>query len=380
MENKEILSVLDYVEHEKGIEHSVLVDAVESALVSAAKKTLDVKSKEEISVDFNEETGEINIFLGGKKVTSPKFGRIAAQTAKQVIIQKIKEAEREATYNEYKDKVGSILSGMVHRKEKGYVIVKLSKSEGIIPRKEQINNENYNVSSRIRAYLLEVEKTPRGPKIILSRKRKEFVSRLFEWEVPEIYEDIVEIKSIARDPGERTKIAVYSSDNNVDSVGACVGVRGSRVKNIVEELKGEKIDIVRWSSDMKEYFTNALSPAEIQRIELDEDEQNALIVVDKDQLSLAIGKGGQNVRLASELTGWEIDIRSKEDLVVEKKIGLRDIPGVGEKTVEKLGNEGYKSLRDLIEVSPADLAEVEGIGVKTAAKIKEGLNSLIEKM
>jgi len=378
--DEELLSVLNYVEHEKGIGHSVLIEAVKSAIMSAARKTLNLEDKKRLSVEFDEKSGDINIYLDDELITSPKFGRIAAQTAKQVIIQKIKEAERNAIYEEYKDEVESILSGTVHRLEKGYIIVDLGKAEGIIPRSEQVKKETYHVSERIRAYLLEVEQTPRGPRIILSRRRKDFVKRLFEWEVPEIYEHIVGIKCIARDPGERTKIAVHSKDENVDSVGACVGVRGARVKNIVNELKGEKIDIVRWDSDDRKYIANALSPAELQRIDLDKEKRNALVVVDKDQLSLAIGKKGQNVRLASELTGWEIDIRSKEELAVERKIGLEQIPGVGEKTLQNLEKAGFKSMQNLVGVDSSELSKVKGVGKKTANKIVQGVKTLISKM
>jgi len=378
--DQELLSVLNYVEHEKGIEHEVLIDAVKSALLSAARKDLNLDDKERLSIELDEKTGKISIFLDGKSVSSPRFGRIAAQTAKQVIIQKIKEAERTAIYDEYKDKVGTVLSGSIHRLEKGYIIVDLGKTEGIIPRSEQVKKETCRVSERLRAYLLETEETSRGPRIILSRKRKEFVAKLFEWEIPEIYEGIVEIKSIARDPGERTKIAVYSKDENVDSVGACVGVRGARVKNIVSELKGEKIDIVRWSSDEAVYITNALSPAELEKVELNKKKHNALVIVDKEQLSLAIGKKGQNVRLASELTGWEIDLRSREELATEKKIGLDEISGVGVKTAKNLEKAGFKTIQDLLGVKADELAKVEGVGKKTAEKIIKGLNSIISKM
>ncbi len=377
---QEILSVLNYVEYEKGIEHEVLIDAIKSALLSAAKKTLRVDDKERISVDFNDESGKISIYLDDKIVDSPKFGRIAAQTAKQVIIQKIKGAERTSIYEEYKDKVGTILSGSVHRLERGYVVLDLGKAEAIIPKSEQVKKEHYRVSERLRALLLEVEQSSRGPRIILSRKREEFVSRLFEWEVPEIYEGTVTIKSIARESGERTKIAVYSQDENVDSVGACVGVRGSRVKNIVNELKGEKIDIVRWHPDEIVYITNALSPAELKRIDLNKDKHNALVVVAKDQLSLAIGKKGQNVRLASMLTGWEIDVRSKEELAEEREIKLEEIPGVGKKTAQNLKDAGYKSIKDLTAVDAGKLAKVNGIGAKTAQKIVNGLKFVISKM
>ncbi|MDP8261322.1 MAG: transcription termination factor NusA [Candidatus Kappaea frigidicola] len=374
----ELLGILDHMEREKGIEREVLIQALESALLSAAKKT--IKGKEgELSVKFDAETGDIKVFSGDTLIKSEEFGRIAAQTAKQVIIQKIREAERNVIFEEFKDKVGEIVSGTIYRFEKGGLIINIGKAEGIILRKFQVPKENYGQGQRIRAYVEEVEQSSRGPRIILSRTNPEFVKKLFELEVPEIYEHIVEIKKIAREPGERTKVAVLSHDDRVDSQGACVGVRGSRVKNVVGELEGEKVDIVKYSTDLKEFIKNALSPAEIMEIQVNEKDGGALVLVNDDQLSLAIGKHGQNVRLASKLVGFNLNIKSASEVSkaskTEKKSkkpeksGVSQLEGVGKKTAEALLEAGYDTLDKIAEVSLSDLVKVPGIGVKTAEKI-----------
>ena len=303
MENNELMGILEQLERDKGIDKEILMQAVEAAIASAAKKLWTVDKNEEVSVVLDRKTGKISAYAGKHEIRSSEFGRIAAQTAKQVVIQKIREAEKDVVYNEYKERIGEIISGTVYRFDKGSIIVDLGKTEACIPKKEQSPKEEFRQGDRIRAYHLDIVKESKGPQIILSRAHPYFVKRLFEIEVPEIYEGIVEVKSIARDVGERTKIAVYSKDEKVDCVGACVGMRGSRVKNIVSELQGEKIDIVRYSSDIKEYIQAALSPAEISQIQLDYDDKKANIIVADDQLSLAIGKHGQNVRLASQLVG-----------------------------------------------------------------------------
>ncbi len=311
--NEEILAIVDSIEREKGIPREVLFEAIESALLSAAKKILG-KDREDIAVKIDRETGTIKITGGGKKVKSDEFGRIAAQTAKQVIIQKIREAEREIIYDDYHQKIGSIVTGSVHRFERGNIIVDLGKTEGFMPRSQQCPNERYRQGDRIRAHVLEVTKTSRGPQIVLSRSSVEFVKKLFELEVPEITEGIVEVRSISREGGERTKIAVYSKDDKIDPVGACVGMRGNRVKDIVKELHGEKIDIVRWSDDIEEYLKAALSPAKISKFKIDREKKSIEVIAKADQLSMAIGKHGQNVRLASKLIGWELDIRLEEEV------------------------------------------------------------------
>ena len=371
--NGELLSILEHIEREKGIEREVLIKAIESALLSAAKKTIKGKGGE-LSVEFDKKTGDIKVFSHGEIIKSDEFGRIAAQTAKQVIIQKIREAERDVIYKEFKDKVNQIVSGTVYRFEHSAVVVNLGKTEGFIPKRFQVANEEYKQGERLRVYVEEVEQTTKGPRIILSRNTPQLVKRLFELEVPEIYEKIVEIKSIAREAGERTKIAVYSHDEKIDSVGACVGVRGSRVKNIVREVRGEKIDIVRWSPDLKEYVKNALSPAKIMDIRVDEENNQILLVVNDDELSIAIGKHGQNVRLASQLIGKEIDIKSASEISKmakekEEVISLSELRGIGAKITKNLTDSGIKTIKQVAELSVEELTKIPGIGKKTAEEI-----------
>jgi transcription termination/antitermination protein NusA len=369
--NGELLSILEHIERDRGIEREVLTKAIESALLSAAKKT--IKGKEgELIVKFDQETGNVEVFSGGEAIKSEEFGRIAAQTAKQVIIQKIREAEREVLYKEFKEKEGDIISGTIYRFERSTIVVNLGKTEGFMPKRCQVLKEEYKQGQRLRAYVEEVEQATRGPRIILSRRNPELVKKLFELEIPEIYEKIVEIKSIAREPGERTKIAVHSHEEKVDSVGACVGIRGSRVKNIVRELQNEKIDIVRWSPDIKEYIRSALSPAEIMDIKVEDKEGQAILTVADDQLSITIGKHGQNVRLASELTGRELNIKGASE--VSKKIkeeisSLSELEGVGKKTAESLAGAGLKTTKKISQSSVEDLIKIPGIGKKTAEKI-----------
>lgn len=389
--NGELLSVLENLEREKGIDRKVLIEAVESALVSAAKKVIGADATD-INVKLDPATGGIKIFSKGKEVQSAGFGRIAAQTAKQVIIQKIREAERDVIYTEYHAREGSLVTGTVHRFEKGNIIVDLGKTEGILAKAEIPMKEHYRQGERIKAYVIEVVKTPKGPKIILSRKHDNMLRKLFEMEIPEITEGIVEIKSVAREPGDRSKVSVVSKDEKVDSVGACVGVRGQRVKNIVRELYGEKIDIVRYSDDINEYIKAALSPAEIVNVNVDKENRSVSVIVNDDQLSLAIGKRGQNVRLAAKLTGWVIDISSKSEVAQDekqeaqeiaqeekieiKKPSLDDLPRVGKKTKEALINAGYKNLEDLAKSEVGSLIKIEGIGKVTAEKIITAVKEL----
>ena len=290
--NGELLAVLDHIEREKGIKREILISAVETALVSAARKVLGPKAQDDISVKLDPATGDIKVFQGRKKIDSDEFGRIAAQTAKQIIIQKIREAERDVIFNDYSTRVGTVISGSVHRFEKGDIIVDLGRTEAVLPKKEQIPRETYKQGERVRAYVLDVKRTGRGPQIILSRTHPGLVKRMFELEVPEIIEGIVEIKAIAREAGERTKIAVWSKDSKVDSLGACVGMRGSRVKEIVRELHGEKIDIIKWNEDSAEFIAASLSPAQISKIKIDKENKKVEVIVEDDQLSLAIGKKG----------------------------------------------------------------------------------------
>jgi len=302
--NKEFLTVLEQLEREKGLEKEVLLEAVKHALAVAAKKIFKDVPEEDVRVEIDPNKGDIHIFIGKEEMISKDFGRIAAQTARQVIIQKIREAEKENTYTEFKKKEGDIVSGVVYRMEKKALIIDMmGKAEGVMPHSFMSPLDRFKVGERMRAFVYEV-KRDKGTQIILSRKHENLVKKLFELEVPEIYEGIVEIKGIAREAGERTKIAVHSKDDKVDCVGACVGIRGSRVKSIIDELRGEKIDIVRWSEDIKEFIKAALAPAIIGQIEFDRENKRARVMLANDQLSLAIGKRGQNVRLASKLVGW----------------------------------------------------------------------------
>ena len=345
MEN-ELLVILEQLERDKGIDKEILISAVEAAVASAAKKVWSVDKDQEVTVVLDRKTGKISAFSGDQEIHSSEFGRIAAQTAKQVVIQKIREAEKDVVFNEYNVRIGQIISGAVYRFERGNIIVDLGKTEAFVPRSEQSNKEEFRQGERIRAYLLEVRKEIRGPQIILSRTNPNFVKRLFELEVPEIYEGIIEVKAIARDPGERTKIAVYSKDEKIDCVGACVGMRGSRVKNIVTELHGEKIDIVRYSDDIKEYIQAALSPAEISQMQMISDEKRVNIIVDEDQLSLAIGKYGQNVRLAGKLVGWELDIYSAKQWEEKHKVPGTEQVAVDIKTDATPTDEDAKEQED----------------------------------
>lgn len=333
--------VIDQVVKDKGVDREILVEALESAVLSAANKKF--RNTRDIEAHYNSEIGEVELFefvvvvdevqdsykeidieeareidpdveCGdslGMKMDSSGFSRIAAQTAKQVIVQKVREAEREGIYNEFKDRVGELVNGIVRRYERGDLIVDLGRTEAILPRREQIPRESYRQSDRVRGYISDVRMSPKGPQIILSRAHPQLVVELFKTEVPEISEGIVEIVSCSREPGSRAKIAVVSHDPDVDPVGACVGMRGSRVQNVVSELRSEKIDIVPWSPDMARFACSALAPADVSRVYVDNEEEAMEVIVPDDQLSLAIGKKGQNVRLAARLLGWKIDIKSE---------------------------------------------------------------------
>ncbi len=407
--SQELLSIIEQLEREKGIKKEILIQAVESALATAARKVIDLKPEEELRIEIDRDSGKIKAFRNNAEITNIDFGRIAASTARQVIIQKIREAEKEVVFSEFQGKVGEIASGTVYRFDKGNIIVDLlGKAEGILLKREQSPKEEFRQGQRIRAYVVEVKKEAKGPQIILSRAHPNFVRKLFELEVPEIYEGIVEIKSISREPGARTKIAVWSKNEKVDSVGACVGMRGNRVRNIVNELQGEKIDIVRYNDDIREYIRAALSPAKVAEIKLDKETQKAQVIVDDDQLSLSIGKHGQNVRLASRLIGWELDIRSKSALAAaaeeekkkvepekvvakvakEKKakrgkkeegVLLEKLSGVGEKTLANLKEAGFKSIEEIAKADIDDLTKVKGIGEKKAQKMLEEAKKLLKK-
>ena len=418
MANSELLNILEQLERDKGIEKEVLIEAVESAVSSAARKLWTVSKCDDITVKLDTKSGKIVAYAGDEEIRSSEFGRIAAQTAKQVVIQKIREAEKDVIFTDYKQRLGEIISGSVYRFDRGNIIVDLGKAEATIPKKEQSRKEEFRQGDRVRAYVLDVKRDNKGPQIILSRAHPNFIKRLFELEVPEIYEGIVEVKAIARDVGERTKISVYSKDEKVDCVGACVGMRGARVKNIVSELQGEKIDIVRYSSDIREYIQAALSPAEISQIQLDFDEKKVNIIVADDQLSLAIGKQGQNVRLASKLVCWELNLFSSDqweelqekieneeskdevkdaltevtkgdsnedtkddskedsnDTVAESsEIGENSLPSlktVSDKIAEQLIENGFESVEKIAGADLNDLTQIKGLGKIKAKKIIE---------
>jgi N utilization substance protein A len=340
--NIDLIKILDEIEKEKGISKEVLIDTIETSVVSAYKKNF-AQGKNNVEIMFSKDTGKVQVFTRKKvvdivtnpsseinkeeavkykkgeiaigdeinvEITPKDFGRIATQTAKQVIVQKIREAERKAIYERYIDKVRDIVTGIIQRQDSYNIIVDLGKAEAVLPINEQVKRENYNKGKRMKFYVIEVKKTSRGPRIILSRTHPDLLKRLFELEVPEIYEGLVEIKCIAREAGKRSKIAVDSKDDMVDSIGSCIGDRGSRIKSIMTELQDEKIDVIKWDEDDKIFIANSLNPAKVLFVKLYEKEKRALVVVEDDQLSLSIGKEGQNARLAARLTGWKIDIKS----------------------------------------------------------------------
>ena len=317
MDKESLLRLVELLHKDKDIDKDIVFQGIEAALESATRKHL--KSSEPIAINIDRETGEIVALQEGQEIDLSNLGRITAQTAKQVIIQKIKEAERDVIYNEYVERKGTIVSGMVQRFEGPTIIINLGKTEGYLPKSEQISNEFHRPGERVRCIVGEVKKAGHRVKILLSRTHSNFVRQLFELEVPEIPEKIVEIKGLVREAGYRTKIAVFSEDPNVDCVGACVGVRGTRIKNIVDELNGEKIDIIRWDDVQEVFIPNTLKPAEVTGILLSPENQVATVVVPNDQLSLAIGKRGQNVRLASKLAGWDIDIITEVELERERE-------------------------------------------------------------
>ena len=356
IDNKELILSLEELEKEKGIKKSYVIEAIETALVTAYKRNFD--SLENVKVDIDKQTGATHVYaikdimevakdeateisledahkinkslqLGDQvdvEIVPKDFGRIAAQTAKQVIIQKLREAEREIVYSEYNERKGEIVSGIIQKADQGIVVMDLGKVEGVMPAKEQIPTEKYHVNDKIKGYILDVEKGLKGaPQVIISRACPEFVKKLFEFEIPEIYEGVIEIKAVSRDAGSRSKIAVYSPNENIDPVGSCVGQKGVRIQNIINELNGEKIDVIEWNADLSIYISSALLPAQVMAVDIDEENRVAQVIVPDDQLSLAIGKSGQNARLAAKLTGlsdWRIDIKSESQfrkILLEKQ-------------------------------------------------------------
>ncbi|HVS70948.1 MAG TPA: transcription termination factor NusA [Phycisphaerae bacterium] len=368
--NSELIRLVDSIARDKNIEKESIFLDIEAALLSAARKFYG--EVDDVSASIDRMTGDISVSKGGTLIDYREFGRIAAQTAKQVLIQKIRENERTSIYDEYAERKGQIITGSVARFEGGVLVVNLGRSEGFLPRSEQIPGETHNNGDRIRCLVLDVRDAGNQVKIILSRSHPDFIRRLFELEVPEVQERVIEIKALAREAGYRTKIAVTSIDTKVDAVGACVGVRGSRIKNIVDELGGEKIDIVRWNESSQVLITNALKPAEIVETSLNFELNRATVVVNEDQLSLAIGKRGQNVRLAARLTGWDIDIltppeynKGLEDL--EKS--LKTIEGVDEKILDRLVALGIINLLDIEEVGSEPLVKELEMPPELAEKV-----------
>lgn len=368
----ELLSILSAIERDKGIDREILIQAIEVAVATAAKKSEGLSDEVESVATLDRKTGRIVAVVDGREIDSARLTRIAAQTAKQVIIQKIREAERDVIFTEYQGRMGDIVTGSVHRFERGDIIVELGRAEALLPRSERIPHEEYHQGDLVQAYVLDVRKGVKGPAIVLSRTHEGFIHGLFALEVPEIAEGIVEIKGVAREAGDRTKIAVASKDEKVDCVGACVGMRGTRVKNIVRELHGEKVDIIRWHDTVNEFIVAALSPAKIVEIQANEGTKSALVIVDGDQLSLAIGKKGQNVRLASKLTGWQLEIKTKAQLEappVPPEVSVRDLPGVGPSLEKRLREAGITTAQQVAGMTLEQLTAIEGVGEKTAQKL-----------
>jgi len=414
----EVIQIIDQISREKGIERSILIEAMQSAMEAAARRNLP--DMENLVSQFNEDTGDVEIFIekkvvenvedndreitlqdaqkinpdaeAGDVILEPRkvenLGRIAAQLAKQVILQKVREAEIDIIYNDYKNRKGELINGFVHRFEHGDMIIDLGKAEGLLPRREQVFRETFNRGDRIRAYILDIRKTPKKATVILSRTHVGLVENLFQLEVPEISEGMVEIKGIVREPSGRTKIAVQTNDRDIDAVGACVGMRGMRVQAIVLELRGEKIDIIEYSEDPEVFIRNALSPAKISRIIADPGERHMTIIVADDQMSLAIGKKGQNVRLAAKLVKWRIDIKGESDVSGSTPTPdifstskpsssadgnfleiLKDAKGFGEKIVALLFSGNIVSFQEVIKRGIEGLKEAPGIGPKKAEAI-----------
>ncbi len=405
--NADFLAVLEFWEREKGISREVLVGAVQEALLSAAKKA--VGPARELQVTIDPKNGDIKAWaklivsekviskhdqisqfdarrikpdatVGEElevEVTPAGFGRIASQYAKQALMQQIRRAEKAMIFTEFKDRVGDIISGTVRRFERSDVFVDLGKYEALLPNKERVPTEEYQVGERIRCYVKAVEQGPHGPEIILSRADPRFVIKLFQVEVSEISDGTIEIKGIAREAGFRTKLAVYTRDEKVDPVGACVGLRGQRVKNIVRELNNEKVDIIKWSPNVREFITNALAPAKLKTFEIDETHKRVKIMVSEDQLSLAIGKRGQNARLTSKLTGWQVDIEAEvvvakgfEEKVAEAVEQLAAIEGITREQADALVHAGLTRLEDLLQAEEEDLKDIPQIGEQAEAVLK----------
>ncbi|MCW5697059.1 MAG: transcription termination/antitermination protein NusA [Bauldia sp.] len=412
----ELLQIADAVAREKAIDRNIVITAMEDAIQKAARSRYG--SETDVRAEINGKTGEIRlqrllkvveaveepatqISLDDARGRNPAaqvgdfiaeplppmdFGRIAAQSAKQVIVQKVRDAERDRQYEEYKDRIGEIVNGQVKRVEYGNVIVDLGRGEGIVRRDELIPRETFRYGDRIRAYVYDVRREQRGPQIFLSRTHPQFMAKLFAQEVPEIYDGIIEVKSVARDPGSRAKIAVISRDSSIDPVGACVGMRGSRVQAVVNELQGEKIDIIPWNPDHATFIVNALQPAEVAKVVLDEDAERIEVVVPDEQLSLAIGRRGQNVRLASQLTGWDIDILTEQEESERRQKEFQERSGlfiealdVDEMVGQLLASEGFSTIEEIAYVEQGELASIEGFDEETAEELQTRAREYIDR-
>jgi N utilization substance protein A len=373
MNPQEILRIVDAIHRDKNIDKEIVFEGIEAALVSAAKKHYGEEA--DIVVNIDREDGSIRATHNGRELDSEEtVGRIGAQTAKQVMIQKIREAERDALFDEYTELVGHMVSGVIQRYEGGAATVQLANVEAILPRGEQIPGETHHVNERVRTTVFEVRKSGSRVKVILSRARPQLVQRLFEQEIPEIADGVIQIRAMAREPGYRSKVAVSSSDPRVDCVGACVGVRGNRIKNIVDELAGERIDIVRWDENLEVLIPNALQPAEVEQVILCKMLGRGIVLVREDQLSLAIGRRGQNVRLASKLSGWDIEIMTQEELAqaIERAVvGFSSITGVDEELANRLVEEGFLSYDDLSIIEPDALMAMGNLSEEDASTIVE---------
>jgi transcription termination/antitermination protein NusA len=430
-------NVIDEVARTKGIERGILVETLEAAILTAARRTYG--PQREIEAQFNEETGEVELFqiiTVSDDVENPyrevdvdevfeagfeaepgdellfqifyreedkekakaqdlrygkllkldsynsTFGRIAAQTAKQVIIQRVREAERDIIYNEYKDTVGDMVIGRVRRFEKGNIIVDLGRTDAILPRREQTPRETYRPGDRLQAMIKEVQRSSRDPQVVLTRADPMLIIKLFDQEVPEIHEGVVRIVAVAREPGVRSKVAVYSRESDVDPVGACVGMRGSRVQAVVQELRGEKIDIVPYVEDTARFVCNAISPAEVSKVLIDESNMTMELIVPDDQLSLAIGRGGQNVRLAAQLSGWNLDIISEtrlKSMMAESKASLLEFEGITEDMVDTLFTLGYNKLEHMAHATPRELAQIPGLNMAAAERIISAADEILSR-
>ena len=413
----ELLQIADAVAREKAIDRGIVIAAMEDAIAKAARSRYGAET--EVRAEINAKSGELRLsrhMLVVDQVENPsnqieitearkhnpaaqigdtiadtlpplEYGRIAAQSAKQVIVQKVREAERDRQYQEYKDRIGDIVNGVVKRVEYGNVVVDLGRGEAIVRRDEMLPRETMRNGDRIRAYIYDVRREPRGPQIFLSRTHPQFMAKLFAQEVPEIYDNIVEVRAVARDPGSRAKIAVISRNSSVDPVGACVGMRGSRVQAVVNELQGEKIDIIPWSQDIATFVVNALAPAEVAKVVLDEDRERIEVVVPDLQLSLAIGRRGQNVRLASQLTGWDIDILTEQEESERRQAEFEnrtrmfmEALNVDEVVGQLLASEGFNSIEELALVDQREIAGIEGFDEETAAELQTRARDYLERI